>query len=467
MPARFLTWSIIAGIALTGGLMAHKDGKLEAWKLWFKEWSRGDAAAYSHVRFQVDLVDRLNYVRLEARQPVLRVDLELENWLETHFPEMVLDDIQHVTQTVQNAVPRYFRVSVCTASGPTMRALLDQFHEFSRETGPEMTHLACAVRRSVGGLSHHALLVVGQRLEDFSPEIIAASQDETFFSICPHCEHPHVVRISRQQHSLGLECPQCRRTYAVVAGDKAGSLGLECPECRLTYAVVAADENSRFRYVNEFLTGYAPPAVFAKDHSRVHELFTIWSAVHANCVYTKDPGAQKEATDAWQTSLETQRLGQGDEVQAVRRAVELLERRCVDRRRLRQEGEDAAAVVVHEHDGGVERVQPRGEQAVHVVIERQVADDEGERAVPRLGRLEGRQLRRRAAQRLIEPVDVLADDRDRAAHRRALEGTQHAGKHRGDVAVSPCLRRPPDVVTTPSRISAGTSSAAGTLSTAP
>ncbi len=290
MMLRLLLWSIFSGLALAGGLMAHKEGKLTAWNLWFKEWLSGEDKTYSGVRFEVDLVDRLNFVRIGARQPLLKVDVELEAWLEKEFPTMVLDDATRISELVQSKAPRYLRVSVCTASGPTLRSLLDQYHDFGQSIGGEMTHLACAVRESAGGLMHQSLLVVGQRLEDFSPEVIASSQEEAFFSTCPHCQHPHIVRISRQQNSLGLECPQCRRTYAVVATDADG----------------------HYRFVNEFLTGYAPPAVFSKDDSRVHELFTIWAAVHANCVYTKDPGSKKAATDAWQTSLDTQRKGQGD-----------------------------------------------------------------------------------------------------------------------------------------------------------
>ncbi|SKA92438.1 Transglutaminase-like superfamily protein [Prosthecobacter debontii] len=292
MLPRLILWSVILGLALAGGWMAYRDGRVESWKQWVLKWSSGEDPAYSQMRFQVDLVDRINYARIASRHPVLRVDAELEQWLSAEFPEMALDDAGRITQRVQEVVPRYFRVSVCIVSGPTLHALLDEFHDFSQSTEPTMTHLACAVRQTTGGLAYRALLIVGQRLEDFSPEIIAASQDETFFSTCPHCQHPHVVRISRQQHSLGLECPECRRTYAVVAADALG----------------------HYRYVNEFLTGYAPPAVFAKDHSRIHELFTIWSAVHANCIYTKDPAGQKttNATDAWQTSLDTQKAGQGD-----------------------------------------------------------------------------------------------------------------------------------------------------------
>lgn len=290
MLARFIIWSVILGLALASGYVAHREGRITAGYLWLHKWVTGEDPAYSAIRFQVDLVDRLNYARIAAHLPQVKLDAELEKWLDNAFPEMPLDDANRITQLVQEAAPRYFRISVCTVSGPTLHALLDQFHEFTQKTDPLMTHLVSAVRKGIGGLSYHALLVVGQRLDDFGPEVITTSREDAFFSVCPHCRHPHVVRIARQQHSLGLECPQCRRTYAVVAADNQG----------------------RYRYVNEFLTGYAPPAVFAKDHSRIHELFTIWSAVHASCVYTKDPSNPQNALDAWQTSLDTQKAGQGD-----------------------------------------------------------------------------------------------------------------------------------------------------------
>ncbi len=290
MFPRLVTWSILALVSLVGGLVAHQKGYVTAVKEKAHEWYSGENQSYSSVRFRVDLVDRLNYARIAARQPMLRVDPELDTWVEKQFPNMVLDDMSAVTKMVQDALPRYYRVSICTANGPTLKTLLDEFQSFTEKTPLEMTHLGCAVRSSAGGLNQQALIILGHRLIDFSPESLADRKEDAFFSKCTHCKHPHVVRISRQQSSLGLECPSCRRTYAVVAADMSG----------------------KFRYVNEFLTGYAPPAVFTKDISRVYELFTICSAVHGNCIYTRDPGLKKEATDAWQTSLETQRLGQGD-----------------------------------------------------------------------------------------------------------------------------------------------------------
>jgi len=290
MVRRLILWSVLAGVFLAGGLMAHRKGLLVGAKSMLVQKFGDGSSHYSDVRFRVDLVDRLNYARIASKQPTLRLDPELDDWLQKVFPTLVLDDMDEITRKVQEALPRYYHVAVCTADAPTLRNLLDRFQEFAGRNSPEMTNMGCAVRASMGGLSNQALVVIGQRLVDFSPEALTERDDEAFFSRCLHCQHPHIVRVSRQQHSLGLECPNCRRTYAVVA----------------------AAQDHKFRYVNEFLTGYAPPAVFSKDIARIHELFTICSAVHGNCIYTRDPGLKKNATDAWQTSLETQRLGQGD-----------------------------------------------------------------------------------------------------------------------------------------------------------
>jgi hypothetical protein len=74
--------------------------------------------------------------------------------------------------------------------------------------------------------------------------------------------------------------------------------------------MVAADARGRFRYVNEYLTGYAPPARYPAGQSRLAELMSIWRAVAEGCRYTVDAG--DDDNDAWQTALETQTLGTGD-----------------------------------------------------------------------------------------------------------------------------------------------------------
>jgi len=297
MNSRLITWSVASAVMLAGSIAAIKEGWLDGWKMRLGEVMTSPGAQYSSARFRVDLVDQFNYSRLAAKTPMLRVDPKMEAWLDREFAKIDTSDLNKVTELVQEGMPRYYRVSVCSASSPSLRELGQRFHEYSHRSQPEMTHMAVALRPRASGLMHEALLVLGQRLRDFTPEALSKSADEPFFSTCVHCKQPHFMKLSRAQRSMALECPKCRRKYAVIAADSAGN----------------------FRYVNEFLTGYAPSAVFAKNQSRVQQLFTIWAAVHANCLYTNDPGAKsgtnyakKEQTDCWQFADETQRLQRGD-----------------------------------------------------------------------------------------------------------------------------------------------------------
>ena len=298
MLSRLLIFAIAAAVLLAGGLVAMREGWLNGWSMRLSEMIGQSGGTYSEARFKVDLVDQMNYARVAAGLPSLQVDPDMEDWLAKNYDKLDTNDLNKVTTQVQDGMPRYFRVSVCSASSPSLRDLAQRFHEYKHRSQPEMTHLALAIRPRAAGLMHEAMLVMGQRLQDFSPEALtAATGDTPFFSTCVHCKHPHFMSLSRQQRSMALECPKCRKKYAVIAADTKG----------------------RFRYVNEFLTGYAPPAVFPKDENRVQQLFTIWSAVHANCRYTNDPGvksedgyAKKEQLDSWQFGDETQRILRGD-----------------------------------------------------------------------------------------------------------------------------------------------------------
>lgn len=297
MSSRFLFWATTATILTAGGIAALKQGWLNGWKMRLGELMASPGTQYSGAKFRMDLVDQCNYARMAAKTPPLRVDPELEAWLEKEFPTIDTSDLNKVTEQVQNGAPRYYRVSVCSASSPSLRELLQRFHAYTQRSQPEMTHMAVVMRPRASGLMNEALLVLGQRLRDFTPEALTKSSAEPFYSVCVHCRQPHFIKLSDAQRSVALECPKCRRKYAVIAADRTG----------------------KFRYVNEFLTGYAPPALFARNQSRVQQLFTIWEAVHSNCRYTNDPGAKpgssfagKDQMDCWQFADETQRLQRGD-----------------------------------------------------------------------------------------------------------------------------------------------------------
>src|SRR5690606_25859495 len=93
---------------------------------------------------------------------------------------------------------------------------------------------------------------------------------------------------------------------------------------------------------------------------------------------------------------------------------------------------DAAAVVVDENDGGVQPVQLGGQQAVQIMIERQVADDQDQRPV-RPGRGAqgaGDDAVDAAGAPVAENPDAPVNDRE--------EGVQVADRH----AVADVQRRP-------------------------
>ena len=293
MNHRLLVAAILICATLAGVVGALKDGHSDVWHVWWQRLMNKVDVGYSPQRFKVDLVDHLNYPRMATKIQPLSLDGELETWAQGKVSDgLDLTDLNAVAEMVKVALPRYAKVLVVSATSPSLEGLLKSFQETSQQVDSDITHVACAMRESAGGLSHQALLIMGQRLQDFSPELLKIGHTNQFFNVCVHCGRSHICRIPTDQRSMGLECPN--------------------PDCGRTYAVIAADRNGTFHYANEFLTGYQPPALFARDQSRVQELFTIWEAVHENCQYLKDAGSRKNQTDSWQFAVETQSMLSGD-----------------------------------------------------------------------------------------------------------------------------------------------------------
>jgi len=301
MFPRMLTFCLALALLTAGTLFAMREGWLGGWKERVSEMLTESGARYTVAKFRADALDQVNYARTAEKLPTLNIDPELDAWMSANYEKLDLTDLNAVTKQVQDGMPRYFNVSICAASSPSLRELLEKFHEYLQDENNDkemMTHMTVAVRERAAGLMHEALLIQGRRLPDFTPEALTNSTGkEPFYSVCVHCKAPHFMHLSREQRSMALQCPKCARKYAVIASDSKG----------------------RFHYVNEFLTGYSPPAVFSKSESRIQQLFTIWSAVHENCRYTNDPGAKpdtkfanKEHLDAWQFADETQLLQKGD-----------------------------------------------------------------------------------------------------------------------------------------------------------
>jgi hypothetical protein len=260
-------------------------------KRWVTDRLTGHDVAYSLDQFEIDVVDRLNLVRRSSSLPTFRLDTELEQWLRSRSTALNLDDIQAVVDLIQAEQPRYFQVHARSAEANNLRELANLFQDAAKDSGPLCEHLAVLVREQRGAFGFEALVVVGQRLDDFTPAALNTHKTDTFFSTCPHCNKPHACKISMAQRGLSLDCPSCKRDYGVLSPDTQG----------------------HYHWVSDFLTGYQPPTHYMPHNTdRTLEMFSIWTHVVQSCSYQKDNSPGMPNRDAWQTSLETMVRGRGD-----------------------------------------------------------------------------------------------------------------------------------------------------------
>ena len=260
---------------------------------WVQELMRGEDPTYTVDTLEVDIVDRINYARMPAKSPLITVDSELETWLRAISPTINTDDLKGLVSRIQTRFPRYLEVSVSTNRSGRLRDMASGFEDLSYQTEAQVNNLAVAVRKLSSARGYEAIIVSGQRLDDFSPEALSdqkSSKQKSFFAVCTHCQHPHACTISPGQRGVILECPKCSRVFGVLASDDKG----------------------HFRYVNEYLTGYAPPCIFDDEGEKLHQMYTIWNAVVSDCVYQTDATELSPNRDSWQTAIETLSLGHGD-----------------------------------------------------------------------------------------------------------------------------------------------------------
>jgi predicted transglutaminase-like cysteine proteinase len=291
MGLRLILFALLGSALMAGLTTIMKDGHGEMWLSLVKRIGKGSESPQAIAALKLALLDHSNAVRYATETRLLDLDNELETWIEQEITAgLNVEQLEALAQRIQTNWPRYKGLNIATATAPSLSELRNHLLENVEAQKPEMTHMACVVLPIMGGISHRAVLVTGQRLHDFSPEKLHQTSDVAFFNTCPHCKAQHISRAERQKESFSLECPSCNLTYALVASDTRG----------------------RFHYANEFLTGYQPPAIYPQGQSRIEQLFTIWGAVHQNCRYTQDPVENLNRTDRWQTAMETQIRGEGD-----------------------------------------------------------------------------------------------------------------------------------------------------------
>lgn len=290
MSGKTLVWLVMLGGLASAWYAATHPEAIRSSRDWVQAKITGTDPRYSEHQLEQDVVDRINYIRRNAKMPTIAVDSDLQRWLRVSSAKVDADNLDDAVSLVQQEMPRYFEVNVSAARCARLQDLAEKFDVIGGKSEATSRHMAVLSRPVRQGYGFEAILIIGQRLENLTPEGVSARTSDTFFSQCPHCKHPHACKVSAAMRGINLDCPNC---------------GLD-------YGVLAPDEDGHFRFANEYLTGFQPPARYAEDASKLHEMFTIWNAVIASCRYSKDSTKGAPNRDCWQTAVETLVRGKGD-----------------------------------------------------------------------------------------------------------------------------------------------------------
>jgi predicted transglutaminase-like cysteine proteinase len=287
---KFFMWIILlGGVAAAWYASGHPEAVTNA-RIWVEAKIYGPKDDYSPAQFSTDLLDRMNFARRTAGAGLMQIDPELSAWMQRDQAMINADNLDALIKIMQVHQPRYFHINVCSARAAGLRDLLDQFNQFANSVKANQLHLGLLVRpRAQAG--YEAVIACGLRTPDFSARLLNQKTTDTFFNRCPHCLDSHACRIGTGLRSITLDCPKCGRDYNALAPDSKGS----------------------YRYVNEFLTGYEPPARYSSSISdRLTGLYAIWNAVVDNCAYQRDKTEAHATKDTWQLPHETVARGKGD-----------------------------------------------------------------------------------------------------------------------------------------------------------
>jgi predicted transglutaminase-like cysteine proteinase len=167
----------------------------------------------------------------------------------------------------------------------------DEVAKSDKEQNALSTHLTFVVIPHPNGQAQRGALVLSHREEMFTPEVLSE------------------VRPKVQQ----IRCKFCKKTFRWMPTTRhLGSFVQTCLNCEHVVAMVAADNQGHYRYVNEFLTGYSPPAFYPSNNDALYEVNQIWQTVWEQTRYVRDERGKAIERDCWQPSHETMARGTGD-----------------------------------------------------------------------------------------------------------------------------------------------------------
>ena len=245
---------------------------------------------YTSEECEQEIVESFNAVRKGANLAEVKIDADLMGWLKTTGKKIAVSNTKDLLKQIQDSDLNYTETYVVAAEAVSKRALVHQFDEVAQTSNPRFEWIGATVRSRRDGYGYEVMLVIGRKLREFQPELVSSHEANDFIAHCPHCKQRYMLRAQSRNGGLYLNCPKCGMNGGILATDSLGS----------------------YRWGNEFLLGYQPPAVFPADITREHEMFIVWNAVNGDCLYRTDRNAPGESRDAWQMGLETMVRGQGD-----------------------------------------------------------------------------------------------------------------------------------------------------------
>jgi len=217
------------------------------------------------------------------------VDEDLNRWLGTHAAKFKPTDFDHLLDQLQEQMPRYAGLYGYWATAPSQAELTTQLQTAAGNIDPSLNSLGLLTRQT-GPHAFLAVMMAACRVPDFSPEALSDRRTKAMLGTCPSCRSTHLWRSTQAYSVITLACPHCQNDYAIIAPDNQGS----------------------YRYINEFLTGYEPPARFAAKTTRFQEMLTIWQAVWDDCSYKRDNRSPTTTRESWQPGVETLTRQSGD-----------------------------------------------------------------------------------------------------------------------------------------------------------
>lgn len=136
---------LLAGLG-TAWLMHAHPNVFPIAKTWIETRIGGGDSNYQVDQFITDLVDRVNYARKTVKLPPIKLDKELEAWLEKTAPAINSNDLAGFVELLQVEQPRYFQVNASHSRHALLRDLAEQFTDFTSVIDPKNGHMAVLVR---------------------------------------------------------------------------------------------------------------------------------------------------------------------------------------------------------------------------------------------------------------------------------------------------------------------------------